>query len=311
MNNYYIKNILVPTDFSDIANNALKTAIAIAKRQDAKICLFHVVENTNYIMLYPRDFAAFATAGVEMKKGIEESIEKFANKTADKSGIEINHQVVSGNVSDEICSKAFNENIDLIVMGTHGISGIREFFIGSNAYSVVKNAPCPVLSIPGEKQKIDFKKIVFPVRQLPEALDKYDFVKPIIEKNNSELLVLGLSYPVEENRIIEVPELISSLKSKLLIDGVTFKIEHYLTDCLAERVLQSAKEFDADMIVITANLDTNFKEFFIGPYAQKIINHSKHPVLSIRPNLTKEILLQSANSYMDTVKEKIIQSLTV
>ena len=132
MDAYEIKKILVPVDFSPIASNALQTAIAICKRQLATLTLIHVIENS--YVLYPPEAGGVAAAILpELVKNANDSLSALARELRVQHDLVVNHIVQSGNPADEICRWAFHKEIDLIVMGTHGASGLREFFLGSNA----------------------------------------------------------------------------------------------------------------------------------------------------------------------------------
>jgi nucleotide-binding universal stress UspA family protein len=170
-------------------------------------------------------------------------------------------------------------------MGTHGVSGLREFFIGSEVFRVVKNATCPVLTIPGNWGKTDFGKVLFPVRLNPGTLDTYFYARPIIEKNNSELYVLGLYEREKDIDNKEISISIDKLKDQLNNDNVIFRTGITQSKDLPAKILNLAKDYEADLIVLTANLDHNFKAFFVGPFVQQVVNHSRLPVLSIKPKL--------------------------
>jgi len=287
MDAYEIKKILVPVDFSPIASNALQTAIAICKRQLATLTLIHVIENS--YVLYPPEAGGVAAAILpELVKNANDSLSALARELRVQHDLVVNHIVQSGNPADEICRWAFHKEIDLIVMGTHGASGLREFFLGSNAYRVVKNSPCPVMTIPGSNQWLDFRKILFPVRMVPHALDKYDNVRPIIRKNGSSLLIAGIVKKNDPTGFVEMKALVDSVRSKIADDEVICGSEVHYCDQVARQVLEISAKEKPDLIVITATLDTSFRDFFLGPYTQDIVNHAQFPVLSIRPKQSKD-----------------------
>ncbi len=286
MKTYEIKSILVPIDFSSVATNAMETAIAICKRQLATLTLIHVVENT--YVLYPPE-AGGATGAIlpEMIKQANEVLSHLAKKIRLDHDLVVNHIVQSGNPADEICRWALHKEIDLIVLGTHGASGLREFFLGSNAYRVVKNASCPVMTIPGSNRWFDFKKILFPIRMVSNALDKYDVVRPIIRKNGSSLQIAGIVKKNDSTGLIEMKALVDAVRNKIMEDDVNCDSEVHFCENVARQVLAIANDKKPDLIVITATLDSSIRDFFLGPYTQDIVNHAAFPVLSIRPEQTK------------------------
>ena len=287
MKPFDIQNVLVPVDFSPVAINALHSAIAICKRQLATLTLIHVVENT-YVLFPPEAGGAAGVILPELIVNANENMNELTKSLRIKHDIVVKHVVQTGNPADEICRWALHKETDLIVMGTHGASGLREFFLGSNAYRVVKNSPCPVMTIPGTNQWVDFKEILFPIRMVPHALEKYDMVRPIIRKNGSALLIAGIVKKNDSTGFVEMKALVDSVKEKFIEDDVICSSEVMYCEDVAKQVLEISKRENPDLIVITATLDKSLKDFFMGPYTQDIVNHAQYPVLSIRPVITRE-----------------------
>jgi nucleotide-binding universal stress UspA family protein len=288
MEAYEIKKILVPVDFSPIASNALETAIAMCKRQLSTLTLIYVIENS-YLLFPPEAGGAGAEIFPQLQKDANDNLAKWCKELRTKHDIVINHVVQAGNPADEICRWALHKKYDMVVMGTHGTSGLREFFMGSNAYRVVKNAPCPVMTIPGTQQWIEFKKILFPIRMVPHALDKYEYVRPIIRKNHAVLLVAGIVKKNDPGDFIEMKKLVDTVRQRITDDDVVCNSEVHNCENVAREVLDIANVSKPDLIVITATLDNSLKDFFLGPYTQDIVNHAQVPVLSIRPQQNIEV----------------------
>ncbi len=296
--NTNIQNILLPTDFSELSTNALGTAIAMCKRHQATLHLLHVVENR--FLIVPREaYNAAIYLIPELEKSAAERLGDLAERVKTKHLIKIQTHLEFNNPADAIREKGIELGCDLIVMGTHGASGFREFFIGSNAYAVIKNTTIPILTIPGKKKIKEFKKILFPIRANGGILDKYEFIEPIIEKNNAELIVLGLSLSSEMFNPNEKKAEIIELGRRLGIHETKFKSEFFVCKNYAKKVLEIGRKEKADLVVINASLDYNWRQFFVGPYAQQVVNHSKIPVLTIR-NKKAESELEEA------VKEETI-----
>ena len=211
MKAYTIQNVLVPIDFSNVALNALETAIALCTRHLATLTLIHVVENT-YVLFPPEAGGASGSLLPELMANANENLNELTKKLRLNHDIVVKHVVQTGNPADEICRWALHKGTDLIIMGTHGASGLREFFLGSNAYRVVKNSPCPVMTIPGTNQWHEFKKILFPVRMVPHALEKYDVIRPIIRKNGSSLQIAGFVKKDDPAGFVEMKALVDSAR---------------------------------------------------------------------------------------------------
>ncbi|MCX8021999.1 MAG: universal stress protein [Syntrophorhabdaceae bacterium] len=144
------EKILCPLDFSDYTDEIVKYGVSIAKKFDSTLHLLHVIPNLNYFSPYE----SFLTPEnlVVLEKNIEREIKKDFDKVIEKIDIPVKTSIRTGIAFVEIIDYARTEGIDLIVMGTHGRSGIEHILIGSVAEKVVRKSACPVLTIrPKEK----------------------------------------------------------------------------------------------------------------------------------------------------------------
>jgi nucleotide-binding universal stress UspA family protein len=144
--------ILVPTDFSENANNALEFALNIAVKEKASITLLFA-----FYAVY--DFASQATEIVnqietDARKALKQSTEK-----GKKLGIEIDSKILQGTVASTVTALAYREDYDLIVMGTQGASGIKKTLIGSNTGHVIKESKVSVLAVPQNAKWETWSKI--------------------------------------------------------------------------------------------------------------------------------------------------------
>jgi nucleotide-binding universal stress UspA family protein len=141
-----IRTILVPIDFSTHSKNALKYAVPLARQFKAALHLVYVVEPT----IYPADlgFGQVVLPGVEDElrhKGAQELEELI--KVEIGEGTESSFAVRTGNPHQEILAEAAQKNVDLIVVATHGHTGVEHMLFGSTADRIVHHARCPVLTI--------------------------------------------------------------------------------------------------------------------------------------------------------------------
>ena len=141
-----IKRVLVPVDFSDYSKNALTYAINFAKHFNAELHLINVVEP----VIYPPDFSmgqiAIPSVDLEMDKRAKEELENLSKKQI-PSGITTKIVVKTGKPFIEIIETAAEIDADLIIIATHGHSGVEHILFGSTAEKVVRKAPCPVLTL--------------------------------------------------------------------------------------------------------------------------------------------------------------------
>jgi len=140
-----INNILAPIDFSDYSKNALKYAAEFAKEFNAKLYLVYVVEP----MIYPADFSmgqiAIPSTDIDLNTRAEEELTNLAG-TIDP-GIKVESLIRTGKPFVEIIETAKEKDVDLIIIATHGHTGVEHLLFGSTAEKVVRKAPCPVLTL--------------------------------------------------------------------------------------------------------------------------------------------------------------------
>jgi nucleotide-binding universal stress UspA family protein len=269
-----IQNILVPVDLSESSLNALDTAAALAQKHEASLQLLNVVEH-NWDALHEDVFSLGGTTdALDVLYALAGSIQHTHN---------IKPSVVQeeGNVSDTIIKTSLKYHSNLIVMGTHGASGYRDGFMGSNTYSVIKRAGCAVLAVPGLKKYLSFRKVVFPIRPVAGALRRYDIVCHFVSTQSS-LDVLGLSYRKMERETNVLEKIVQEIKDQLNADKINPTILWGAGRTVADDVLSYAHQINPDLIIITPVLDVTTKPKFVGPHTQKIINCAKAPILSIK-----------------------------
>lgn len=139
-----IKKVLVPIDFSDYSKSALKYAVNFSKLFNAEIILIYVVEP----VIYPLDFSmgqiAMPSFSTEWDVRAKEELDKLAKKEINSS---VKTIIKTGKPFLEIIETAKEEDIDLIIIATHGHTGVEHIIFGSTAEKVVRKAPCPVLTL--------------------------------------------------------------------------------------------------------------------------------------------------------------------
>jgi universal stress protein A len=139
------QNILVATDFSEGARAGLDMAAQIARETGAKVTVCHVLDPSPLAPVIARPSQAEGEQATE--RAIHEALTKvirdhFAGVTQAKTAL-----IISQSASEGICHYAEKENVDLIVVSTHGRTGLAHLLIGSVAEKIVRHAPCPVLSV--------------------------------------------------------------------------------------------------------------------------------------------------------------------
>ena len=140
------RKILVPVDFSECSREAFRYALSLARQYKSKVILLHVIDSRSYDSIFHIHMVSEEKA-TEMLK--QHCLKKYEQLLADHptEGIEVEQRVKSGHPYVEIVCEAAHEEVDLIVIGTHGRSGLDHILFGSVAEKVVRKAPCPTLAV--------------------------------------------------------------------------------------------------------------------------------------------------------------------
>jgi nucleotide-binding universal stress UspA family protein len=295
MEMFNIKKILVPIDFSETSLTALDHAVYIAKLNTADITLINVVEST-YSYAPSTDYTALSFTNLEsyeksVVKQSKEHLIKLAQKIKKKEGVNIISIVTTGWVKEEILDTAESTKADIIIMGTHGVKGFREFITGSNTFRVVNEAKCPVLSVRKNTEQPGFKNILLPFRDKPHSREKVDYAIKMAELYGAKIHVLGIDTDEDKEHFKKIELEATQIKRIIEKHGIGCNVKVKSSPYLAEKVLKYAKKKNIDMVVIMADIDRmRISEYFMGPFAQQMVNHSPIPVLSIRPAFNADMI---------------------
>jgi nucleotide-binding universal stress UspA family protein len=148
----HLKKLLVPTDFSPNAEKALRYGLRLAQLGQATLLLLHVFEIPQFAELLPQA-SSWQLDYVEIKKTFDSAIQRAKLKlaelarTAEEKNVKVHTEVCQGTPYEEIVRVAKEEEVELIVIATHGYTGLKHFMVGSTAERVVRVAPCPVLIV--------------------------------------------------------------------------------------------------------------------------------------------------------------------
>jgi nucleotide-binding universal stress UspA family protein len=283
MNAFKITKVIVPYDFSRQATNALDTALAIGQQHGAAIVILNVVDNSKSFFLRGRQ--TFVAPIQELARIANESLNMLVKTLTPKHSFPIGYAVEVGIPAFQICRFAWENDSDMIVLGRRADGGIGRFFSESIHYKIIKNSPCPVLSVPSERLFTKFGKIIFPVRAAPLMLEKYDFVRPFVQQNDSSIIVAGLTGVNDEDTYKRVSRLVDAVTGKLRLEGVPFTSRINFCSSISGQLLEISKHENADMIVITSVTGSYLRSFFLEYYAKMIVGKARCPVLSIRPDM--------------------------
>jgi len=284
MNTKNIKNILIPLDFSETSLLALNHAMFMANFYKADITLLHVVETAIFTSAITFNDTGNDLSSVIMEKATAK-LNQFAKQIQEVEGVKIQTLVVEGRIYKSIIEAAKGTHADMIVMGTHGVSGFREYIMGSNTYRVVAESECPVLSVQSQNKKVGFSNIVLPIDDSLSSRQKVSHAANIASKYLAKIHIAGLITEEDSEFTSAFKVKITQVEDYLKHHNIEFDTKYIHGSNLADMTLKYATDISADLITIMTdqNLDYEFSGFMVSPFSQHIVNHSKIPVMSISP----------------------------
>jgi len=279
-----IKKILVPLDFSECSSNALGEAIFIAKTFSAKIELVHVITPVYIASNSSELHVPYDTINYErMLLKAEKNLASMAKQIEKREIIKVGVKAILNTPYIGILEHAKKTKADLIIMGTHGTSGVKEFFAGSNAYRVVSESLCPVITVQNRITKKGFRSIVLPIRSEINSRQKVNLVAVLAKAFLSTVHITGYTKNGNKNERFKVKQYVKQVEELFIKESINFESSFIDDDNFTKSIIRHAKTVKADLIAVMTSHDFSLDQLLSGPYAQQFVNHSKLPVLSV-PN---------------------------
>jgi len=274
-----MKNILVPTDFSDCAGYALEFAYCMSSIYDSDIVLFHNIHDKKGIWKSKKNDDDPGQKKEEIEKILNVEFERLLTKTPIRRD-KIKTAYDNGDLVENINKAIDQYNIDFVVMGSHGASGKREFFIGSNTQKVVRAIHHPVFIVKNSVKDYKIDRVVFAsdfklteLKSLKYALKFLEPFKPVIhlvEINTPSFF--NLPEYVEKEVLEDFKALCSGFECHT----------HYIKDNSVDAGVRNiTTKLEADMIIVSNQNRHPIKQMLRGSSVEFIINHAEVPVLSI------------------------------
>lgn len=282
MKSVQLKKILVPVDFSATSKLALSQASFVARLFKADVFLLHVIDVNNIPakLYYP---AIEQPDKTDLAVIAENKLAQLAAAVRTEYGIKVKTMFNFGIPAKEIVRVASADQIDLVVMGTHGLSGLDELFMGSNSQKVTTMCPCPVITVRRRVAKKGFNNLVLPIDDSTHSREKVNFALLLAKKFGSKIHILGLhnSGTVTDNRKFQLK--IDSVQKLVQKAGLPFACTIQDGDHPAESAMHYAKKVKADLLVTLTGHESRYTGIIPVISARHIVNHSTIPVLSIQP----------------------------
>jgi nucleotide-binding universal stress UspA family protein len=273
-----MKRILVPTDFSQHAEDALKVAAQIAKKDNLEIIILHMLELPHQMNDAILGGKSIPETMLFMKKANEMLDEISARPYLD--GIPIIEIVKMDRPIHGITQVSKDYEIDLIVMGSHGSSGIQELLIGSNTEKVVRNSEIPVLVIKKEILNFNAANIVFASDFTSETKKPFEKFLKFTQSFESKLHLVTICTPnsFKPTHVIE-----KAMNDFVIEFNLTNYSTHIYNDTNIEKgIINFSNSINADIIGMCTHGRTGFAHFFNGSISEGLVNHAVRPVITFK-----------------------------
>ena len=308
MKTTYIRNILVPVDFSEMSEPAIETAQPLAQRFGAAIHLAHVQE-----YFYPVGFMApgapVPMSMITFRKDEADRIRRQLRELAKQHGIPITNCHIRNDVPvfNGVCKVARRIKADLIVIQTRGHTGMARFFEGSHAERIVQHSPCPVLVARKQRRKAgripsgarpvaSIDSILVPVDFSQSSFEALEYAIEFAERVAARLIVfhamhLGYAFTADGYAMVDLSVLMKDARRDAeqqmqefvrlaKFRGVKFETAVKIAPPASE-ICVFADQRDVDLIITATHGRTGLKHLLMGSVAEQVVRHARQAVLVV------------------------------
>jgi len=271
-----MNRILVPTDFSPQAENALKVAAQLAQKHTSEIYLLHSMEIPMHLATTHGGAKPEAVFFIKLaEKKFTELLQKPYLQE-----IEVHEAIGHGEIYNDIGLAVEKNNIDLVVMGSHGASGFKEMFIGSNTEKVVRTSKIPVLVIKNEHPKFEVTDFVFATDFSEECRWSFNEALKFAREAGARIHLLYVNTPAGFKTTEEATHIMNNFVKGMGSDNHTLNI--YNANSVEKGILQFARESKAQLIGMSTHGRKGLSHFFNGSISEDLVNHANMPVITFK-----------------------------
>jgi nucleotide-binding universal stress UspA family protein len=284
-----MKTILVPTDFSKNAENALRYAINLGERMQAKIILlhcFHVELTNNYVTvdMFSTDIEKKLEEG---KNKANEKLKAFYDAISHDFKYPLEYISSQNLLVDAILTITEEENVDLIIMGTQGANGIlsRQIF-GTNSSNVVERAKCPVITIPENATPGDIKTITYSTQYLDSDITCLQTLVDIAKLFGATIQVIHVSLYDDDDAKKHMQEFRLKVQQNVLYEDISYKL--LIGSNVEQRIEGYIKEEEkVDLLVMSAHHRNLMDKLFGRSITKVLLFYLKVPLMIFHHKITK------------------------
>jgi nucleotide-binding universal stress UspA family protein len=275
--------ILVPTDFSDICQNAVDHGAELARYLNYKLVVMHVINKETKSKLKKENLD---------KETIQKDLTEIANSVHERYEIETDFRIREGSIFTEIHQAATELGANLMVLGTHGKKGLQHVF-GSFALKVVAKSPVPTIVVQEESIKRSYDKIIFPINDFTEARQQVTWSMNMAKIFNSEVLIFQ-QLPKEFDVAKKINVVTKQIEEAFRNNDIKYQINASdKTANFGRQLIDYATTNNADLIVMMTSPDIFSPDFKSSQWSESLMfNQGKVPVMCINPVETGQVHYQ-------------------
>lgn len=276
-----MKKVIVPIDFSEHSEFALKAAAKFAKKFNAEILALHMLEMADVMLTSSEGFIDERT--VYFFKLAEQRFENFLQKDY-LTDLKVTPIIKHFKVFSEVNDVAKEHDADLIIMGSKGTSGVLDIFIGSNTERVVRHADVPVLVLKNDLKDVNFKSAIFACDFSEESIRSYLNAVKMMGKLGSKLHLVHVNLANNSFKTsTEIEKMVVNFFTKADRNLDRMTDVHYVSDYTVEEgILNFSDKIGADLLLIPTHGRTGLSHFFEGSIGEDIANHADVPVMTFK-----------------------------
>lgn len=273
-----MKQILVPTDFSEPAENALKVAAQIAEKNNSEIIILHILELPSQMNDAVLGGASIPETMLFIKKANEMLDEVSSRPYLD--GISITEIVKIDKPIHGISQVSKEHNVDLIVMGSHGSSGIEELLLGSNTEKMVRNSEIPVLVIKKDIANFNTSNIIFASDFSDETRKPFEKFINLAKFFEAKIHLVTICTPNSFKTTHAAEKAMNKFISEF--NPGNYQTHIYNDTNIEKGIINFSNSINADIIGMCTHGRTGFAHFFNGSISEGLVNHAIKPVLTFK-----------------------------
>jgi nucleotide-binding universal stress UspA family protein len=269
-------NILIPTDFSEVSENAVALAITLAEKFNTKIFLLNSYRIPLAVTEVPYDTVSkeIEEAKMEAMENMQALMKEITEKNADINCVSL---ISPGFITEAIETEIKEKKIDLVVMGSKGSNALKTLFLGNTCARMIEEATCPVIIVPEKAKKKQIHKILYATNLLDSDINALQELVVFANPFDAEIIAVHIALPEEKNTKKwldifkqDVKKAISYKKIRYILKSEPDFVEAMEKLCLKEK---------ADLVVTLTIKRAPFEKLYNSSLTKKLSYHTEIPLM--------------------------------